>query len=113
MAALIPGLAVQVEGTYNGEKQLVAKSIKFSSDDLKNAKSVQAGMHETRERSVENAKQNEQQNAELASHKEELASQRKRWPRTNRPSTRPSPASASWTTTTSSTKPPSTSRMAR
>ena len=73
MAALIPGLAVQVEGTYNGQKQLVAKSIKFSSDDLKNAKSVQAGMHETRERSVENAKQNEQQNAELAANKEKMA----------------------------------------
>src|SRR6476646_4591945 len=29
MAALIPGLAIQVEGSYNGQKQLVAKSIKF------------------------------------------------------------------------------------
>jgi OOP family OmpA-OmpF porin len=70
MAALIPGLAVQVEGTYNGEKQLVAKSIKFNGDDLKNAKAVQAGMHETEKRSVENAATNEKQNAALAANKQ-------------------------------------------
>src|SRR5580693_4197396 len=29
MAALIPGLAVKVEGTYNDQKQLVAKSVTF------------------------------------------------------------------------------------
>jgi OOP family OmpA-OmpF porin len=70
MAALIPGLAVQVEGTYNGEKQLVAKSIKFNGDDLKNAKAVQAGMHQTEQRSRENAAQNEKQDAQLAANKQ-------------------------------------------
>jgi len=29
MAALIPGLAVKVEGTYNNDNQLVAKSVSF------------------------------------------------------------------------------------
>jgi hypothetical protein len=29
MAALIPGLTVQVEGTYNAQNQLVATSVKF------------------------------------------------------------------------------------
>ncbi len=75
MAALIPGLAVQAEGSYNDQKQLVAKSIKFNGDDLKQAKSIQAGMHETRERSVENAAQNEKQNAELRVQNEALRQQ--------------------------------------
>ena len=48
MAALIPGLEVQVEGTYNGEKQLVAAVVKFDGGDLERARSVQAGMHETK-----------------------------------------------------------------
>src|SRR6201997_4943263 len=48
MAALIPGLAVKVEGTYNQQNQLVAQSVAFKGDDLKQAQSIQAGLHETR-----------------------------------------------------------------
>jgi len=47
MAALIPGLAVNVEGDYNNQNQLVAKLVKFKGDDLKQAESIQAGMHES------------------------------------------------------------------
>src|ERR1700751_742529 len=47
MAALIPGLAVEVEGSYDEQKQLVAKVVKFKGDDLARAKSIQAGLHET------------------------------------------------------------------
>jgi hypothetical protein len=59
MAALIPGLEIQVEGTYNSSKQLVASSIKFKGNDLEQAQSVQAGVEETKTL----AKQNEQQAA--------------------------------------------------
>ena len=48
MAALIPGLAVKVEGTYNNQNQLVAKSVRFKGNDLEQAKAIQAGMHETK-----------------------------------------------------------------
>jgi len=50
MAALIPGLAVKVEGTYNSENQLVAKAVSFKGNDLERAKSIQAGLHELRGR---------------------------------------------------------------
>jgi hypothetical protein len=50
MAALIPGLTVRVEGTYNGEKQLVAKSVSFKGNDLEDAEKIEAGMHETKRR---------------------------------------------------------------
>jgi hypothetical protein len=34
MAALIPGLQVQVEGTYNEQKQLAAELIEFRGNDV-------------------------------------------------------------------------------
>ena len=49
MAALIPGLAVNVEGDYNDQNQLVAKKISFKGKDLERAKSIAAGMHESKE----------------------------------------------------------------
>src|ERR1700739_2608971 len=49
MAALVPGLAVKVEGDYNDQHQLVARIVKFKGDDLKQAQSIQAGMHESKE----------------------------------------------------------------
>ncbi len=54
MAALIPGLAVQVEGSYNAQNQLVASSVKFKGDDLEQAQSIQAGLHETQVQSQQN-----------------------------------------------------------
>src|SRR5215469_192320 len=68
MAALIPGLAIQAEGNYNDQHQLVATLVKFKGDDLKQAESIQAGMHETQERSRQNS-------AELEKHKAELRAQ--------------------------------------
>src|SRR5438552_7674829 len=49
MAALIPGLEVKIEGTYNNDNQLVAKSVSFKGNDLERAKSIQAGLHENKE----------------------------------------------------------------
>ena len=68
MAALIPGLAVKVEGTYNNDNQLVAKSVSFKGNDLERAKSVQAGLHENKELT-------QQQQAELEKHNAELKAQ--------------------------------------
>src|SRR5581483_3160405 len=49
MAALIPGLRVQVEGAYDAQQQLVASAVKFKGDDLKQARAVEAGLWETKE----------------------------------------------------------------
>ena len=56
MAALIPGLEIQVEGTYDGQNQLVAKLIKFQGNDLERAQSIQAGLHETQEQAQRNTR---------------------------------------------------------
>ena len=78
MAALIPGLAVKVEGVYNDQKQLEAKSVSFKGNDLEQAESIQAGMHETK---VEAQKQKEdlaKQQAALQQQQAELTEQQKK-----------------------------------
>ena len=65
MAALIPGLAVQVEGMYNANNQLVATKVSFKGDDLEQAQSIQAGLHETQMQTQKNQQELEQQNAAL------------------------------------------------
>jgi OmpA-OmpF porin, OOP family len=75
MAALIPGLAVKIEGTYNNENQLVAKSVSFKGNDLERAKSIQAGLHETQEQAKQHQAELEQHNAELKAQNEALQQQ--------------------------------------
>jgi len=84
MAALIPGLAVKVEGTYNDQNQLVAKSVSFKGNDLERAEAIEAGLHETKvqvQQTKEQAQQNkeelERQNAELRSQNEALQQHQK------------------------------------
>jgi len=84
MAALIPGLAVKVEGTYNDRNQLVAKSVSFKGNDLERAEAIEAGLHETKvqvQQTKEQAQQNkeelEKQNAELRSQNEALQQHQK------------------------------------
>ena len=75
MAALIPGLAVKVEGTYNDQQQLVAKSVSFKGDDLERAESIQAGLHETQVQAQQNKEELEKQNAALKAQNEALQQQ--------------------------------------
>ena len=44
MTALVPGLPVQVKGSYNAQNQLLADSVKFKGSDLKTATDIQAGI---------------------------------------------------------------------
>jgi outer membrane protein OmpA-like peptidoglycan-associated protein len=57
MAALIPGLPVNVEGTYDSQNQLVAKSVRFKGNDLEQAQAIEAGMHETKAQTQQNQEQ--------------------------------------------------------
>ena len=52
MAALIPGLPIQVEGAYDDKNRLVAKTIRFKGNDLEQAYAIQAGLSETKETSA-------------------------------------------------------------
>jgi OmpA-OmpF porin, OOP family len=44
MTALIPGLPVQVQGSYNAQNQMTADTVKFKASDLKTAQDIQAGV---------------------------------------------------------------------
>jgi OmpA-OmpF porin, OOP family len=75
MAALIPGLAVQVEGVYNDKQQVVATKVRFKGNDLEQAQSIQAGVHETQVQSQKNQEELAQQNAALKAQNEALQQQ--------------------------------------
>ena len=72
MAALIPGLAVSVEGDLNTQNVLVATKIRFKGNDLKQAKAIQAGMHDTNVQVQQNQDELAKQNAELKAQNEAL-----------------------------------------
>jgi len=75
MAALIPGLEIQVEGSYDGQNQLVAKLVKFEGNDLERAQSIQAGLYETQEHARQTRQEQERQNAEMKAQAESLRHQ--------------------------------------
>jgi outer membrane protein OmpA-like peptidoglycan-associated protein len=75
MAALIPGLPVQIEGTYDAQQQLVAKSVKFKGNDLKQAQAIQAGVSETKKQAATNQEELKAQNDALAAQNEALKQQ--------------------------------------
>jgi outer membrane protein OmpA-like peptidoglycan-associated protein len=65
MASLIPGLPIKVKGVLNDQNQLVAQTIRFTGDDLKQANAIQAGMHETNEKVAANQAELAKQNAAI------------------------------------------------
>jgi OmpA-OmpF porin, OOP family len=75
MAALIPGLAVKVEGPYNEQNQLVATSVSFKGNDLERAQSIQAGLHETQAQAQQNTAELEKQNTALKAQNDALKQQ--------------------------------------
>ncbi len=90
MAALVPGLPIQVEGTMNPDNQLVAAKIRFKGEDLEQAQAIQAGLAETQQQAQQNAAELEKQNAELAAqnaalkeHQEQIAANTARFGQLN------------------------------
>jgi outer membrane protein OmpA-like peptidoglycan-associated protein len=75
MAALIPGLQVQVEGSYNAQNQLVASSIKFKGNDLQDAQTIQAGLQPTKEQVEQTQQQLAEQQAALERQQQEMQQQ--------------------------------------
>src|ERR1700741_354706 len=78
MAALIPGLAVKVEGIYNDQKQLEAKSVAFKGDDLQQAQSIQAGLHETQVEAQKSKEELAKQQAALQQQQAQLTEQQQK-----------------------------------
>jgi len=63
MAALIPGLPIQVEGMYDAQNRLVAKTIRCKGNDFEPAQAIQAGLAETSAQAKQNSAELEKQNA--------------------------------------------------
>jgi outer membrane protein OmpA-like peptidoglycan-associated protein len=78
MAALVPGLAVKVDGSYNDQNQLMAKSVSFKGNDLEQAQAIQAGMHETKKQVQQTEEELARANAALAAHQVQLNEQEKK-----------------------------------
>ncbi len=74
MAALIPGLAIKVEGYYH-DSQLMAQTVRFKGNDLKQAEAIEAGMHETKLQTQQNQEELEKHKAELEAQKHALQQQ--------------------------------------
>jgi len=74
MAALIPGLAIKVEGNYRAG-QLIAQKVRFKGNDLKQAEAIEAGMHETKLQTQQNQEELEKHKAELEAQKQALKQQ--------------------------------------
>lgn len=49
ITALVPGLSVKVEGTYDADHQLLAKKVMFSRNSLRVAKQIDAGLNPVNE----------------------------------------------------------------
>jgi hypothetical protein len=78
MAALVPGLQVQVEGSYNGQNQLIATSIKFKGNDLEDAQTIQAGLQPAKEQIEQSQQELEAQKAALARQQQEMQEQQQK-----------------------------------
>jgi OmpA-OmpF porin, OOP family len=74
MAALIPGLTIKVEGYYH-DGQLMAQTVRFKGNDLKQAEAIEAGMHETKLQVQQNQEELEKHKAELEAQKQALQQQ--------------------------------------
>lgn len=68
LTALVPGLQVQVQGSYNAQNQIVADKVTFSGKALQTATDIQAGVAPVQQQAA-------QQQQELAQQQQQLATQ--------------------------------------
>jgi OmpA-OmpF porin, OOP family len=73
LSALIPGLPVQVQGSYNAQNQLVADSVKFKASDLKTAVDAQAGQRPAEEQLAEQQATMQKEQVQLAAEQQKVA----------------------------------------
>jgi OmpA-OmpF porin, OOP family len=76
MTALVPGLSVQVKGSYNAQNQLVADSVIFHGSDLQTAVDIQAGLAPTEQQVQQNQQQIKQSQQQIAQSQEQLQVQK-------------------------------------
>jgi outer membrane protein OmpA-like peptidoglycan-associated protein len=76
-AALVPGLAVQVQGSYNAQSQVVADAVKFKGSNLKTADDIQAGVAPVEQQTQEQQQQIAQEQAALQQQQQQLQAEQK------------------------------------
>ena len=78
MTALVPGLAVEVKGSFNAQNQLVADDVKFNGSALKTAEDIQAGLTPTKEQVQQNQKQIQAEQQKLQQQQQQLTAEQKK-----------------------------------
>lgn len=72
MTALVPGLSVQVQGSYNAQNQMVADTVKFKGSSLSTAQDIQAGVTPVEQQEQAQQQKIQQQQAELQQQQSQL-----------------------------------------
>jgi OmpA-OmpF porin, OOP family len=78
MTALVPGLAVDVKGSFNAQNQLVASDVKFSGSALKTAEDIQAGLTPTKEKVQQNQQQIQADQQKLQQQQQQLTAEQQK-----------------------------------
>jgi OmpA-OmpF porin, OOP family len=72
MTALVPGLAVEVKGSFNDKHQLVADRVTFHGSDLRTAQDIQAGLAPTQQQVQQNQQQIQADQQKIQQQQQEL-----------------------------------------
>ena len=72
LAALVPGLSVQVQGSYNAQNQIVANDVKFKGSSLQTATDIQAGVAPVQQQEQAQQQELAQQQAKLQQQQQQL-----------------------------------------
>jgi len=77
VTALVPGLSVQVKGSYNAQNQVIADTVKFNSKALQTATDIQAGVAPVEQQTQQQQQEIAQQQAKLQAQEAQIASAQK------------------------------------
>jgi len=75
MTALMPGLAVQVKGSYNAQNQMVADTVTFKGSSLQQATDIQAGVTPVEQQEQAQQQKMAQQQAQLKQQQAQLTAE--------------------------------------
>jgi outer membrane protein OmpA-like peptidoglycan-associated protein len=75
MTALVPGLQVQVKGSYNAQNQMVADTVKFNGKNLQTATDIQAGVTPVEQQEQAQKAQEAKQEAQIQKEQQAMTQQ--------------------------------------
>ncbi len=78
VTALVPGLQVQVQGSYNAQNQMVANTVKFNSKNLQTATDIQAGVAPVEAQTQAQQQELAQQQAKLQQEQAQLTAEQQK-----------------------------------